>query len=149
MTIRNVEFDFNPFNAKHADKMSRALTAVQEMQQLAQQADTHDLGAVIRAQCAGFDAFLAELLGEDYDQRLELDTDDLLELKRVSEEVMAQVAAAQQELAEFAQKGIAAPAALPGTAPQAAASAPAAVDFSKMDRAQRRAAIRAIKGGQK
>lgn len=143
MKIRNVDFEFNPYNARYADRITHAIAGLQEAQAAAQQVDQSDFGGAIAFQCAAVDAFLSELLGEDYDERLGIDVDDLLELKRVSEEVMAQMNAARREMEAFTQQaGAAAPTAAPGVEQPAAAS----VDFAKMNRAQRRAAVRALRG---
>ncbi len=139
MKIRNVDFEFNPYNARYADRITHAVAGLQEAQAAAQQVDQSDFGGAIAFQCAAVDAFLSELLGEDYDERLGIDVDDLLELKRVSEEVMAQMNAARREMEAFTQQGGAA-------APAVEQPAAASVDFAKMNRAQRRAAVRALRG---
>ena len=180
MLIRNAEFDFDILRAADAERFERAAHA---MQDTAACLPKDSLSGIIKGTCAMIDAFLADVLGEDYDQRLGLDVDNLREMQAVYQEVLAAVTAAQEVLAAVtaAQKelqsfGVAqtvagvdvkaraaaaaktaaaslpqsnAPVSFPASpaaevAPQPQQAAP--VDFSHMNRAQRRAYIKSLTG---
>lgn len=168
MLIRNAEFDFDILRAADAERFERAAHA---MQDTAARLPKDSLSGIIKGTCAMIDAFLADVLGEDYDQRLGLNVDNLREMQAVYQEVLAAVTAAQKELQSF---GVAqtvagvdvkaraaaaaknAAASLPAPAPHAdeaaaplpfpAAAATAAPDFAHMNRAQRRAYIKSLTG---
>jgi hypothetical protein len=146
MKIRNIEFPINVYNAKDADKLSTAQAALQSAADAFKANPPSDLGAVIRGQCDILDAFLAPVLGEDYEDVLGIDPDDLLEHKRVYMDVLQAIADAQRELADckldipqMPQPDAAAPAAAPAAAKT--------VNFNAMNREQRRAYVRSLRGG--
>ena len=182
MNIRNVEFDFDILRAADADRFQQAVNEMQAAAAAVPKAG--GLGAIIRANCAAIDNFLADVLGDDYDQRLRLDTENLREMKAVYQDVLNAVTAAQKEFEGFgvaqtvagvdvkaraAAAAKTAAASLPGPvyaaeAKPAGAVAEAApgpvafplaaaqptpqppVDFSHMNRAQRRAYIKSLTG---
>ena len=191
MNIRNVEFDFDILRAADADRFQQAVNEMQAAAAAVPKAG--GLGAIIRANCAAIDNFLADVLGDDYDQRLGLDTENLREMKAVYQDVLNAVTAAQKEFEGFgvaqtvagvdvkaraAAAAKTAAASLPGLvyaaeAKPAGAVAEAApvgsigeaapgpvafplaaaqptpqppVDFSHMNRAQRRAYIKSLTG---
>lgn len=191
MNIRNVEFDFDILRAADADRFQQAVNEMQAAAAAVPKAG--GLGAIIRANCAAIDNFLADVLGDDYDQRLGLDTENLREMKAVYQDVLNAVPAAQKEFEVFgvaqtvagvdvkaraAAAAKTAAASLPGLvyaaeAKPAGAVAEAApvgsigeaapgpvafplaaaqptpqppVDFSHMNRAQRRAYIKSLTG---
>lgn len=174
MNIRNVEFDFDILRAADADRFQQAVNEMQAAAAAVPKAG--GLGAIIRANCAAIDNFLADLLGEDYDQRLGIDTDNLRQLQAVYYEMLNACAAVQKEIqsmgavttaagvdvnaraaaaAKQAAQSLPQPAAQNRTmdtaAPEMPAApaqpaAPAAVDFSRMNRAQRRAWVKALAG---
>ena len=191
MNIRNVEFDFDVLRAADADRFQQAVNEMQAAAAAVPKAA--GLGAIIRANCAAIDNFLADVLGDDYDQRLGLDTENLREMKAVYQDVLNAVTAAQKEFEGFgvahtvagvdvkaraAAAAKTAAASLPGPvyaaeAKPAGAVAEAApvgsigeaapgpvafplaaaqptpqppVDFSHMNRAQRRAYIKSLTG---
>ena len=185
MLIRNAEFDFDILRAADAERFERAAHA---MQDTAACLPKDSLSGIIKGTCAMIDAFLADVLGEDYDQRLGLDVDNLREMQAVYQEVLAAVTAAQKEFEGFgvahtvagvdvkaraataarqAAQSLPAPSQAPAPVPQAApvgsigeaAPGPVAfplaaaqptpqppVDFSHMNRAQRRAYIKSLTG---
>lgn len=185
MNIRNVEFDFDILRAADADRFQQA---VNEMQATEGRIPRDSLAGLIRATCAMLDTFLAGVLGDDYDQRLGLDTENLREMKAVYQDVLNAVTAAQKEFEGFgvaqtvagvdvkaraataarqAAQSLPAPSQAPAPVPQAApvgsigeaAPGPVAfplaaaqptpqppVDFSHMNRAQRRAYIKSLTG---
>lgn len=170
MLIRNTEFDFDILRAADAERFERAAHA---MQDTAARLPKDSLSGIIKGTCAMIDAFLADVLGEDYDVRLGLDVENLREMKAVYQDVLNAVTAAQKELQSFgvaqtvagvdvkaraASAAKAAAASLPQNAPRedaasaplpfpaAAAPAAPAPDFSHMNRAQRRAYIKSLTG---
>ena len=170
MLIRNAEFDFDILRAADAERFERAAHA---MQDTAARLPKDSLSGIIKGTCAMIDAFLADVLGEDYDQRLGLNVDNLREMQAVYQEVLAAVTAAQKELQSFgvaqtvagvdvkaraAAAAKTAAASLPqSNAPVSFPASPAAevapqpqqaapVDFSHMNRAQRRAYIKSLTG---
>ena len=185
MNIRNVEFDFDILRAADADRFERAAHAMQATEG---RIPRDSLAGLIRATCAMLDTFLADVLGDDYDQRLGLDTENLREMKAVYQDVLNAVTAAQKEFEGFgvaqtvagvdvkaraataarqAAQRLPAPSQAPAPVPQAApvgsigeaAPGPVAfplaaaqptpqppVDFSHMNRAQRRAYIKSLTG---
>ena len=181
MNIRNVEFDFDILRTADAERFERAAHAMQATEG---RIPRDSLAGLIRATCAMLDTFLADVLGDDYDQRLGLDTENLREMKAVYQDVLNAVTAAQKEFESFgvaqtvagvdvkaraAAAAKTAAASLPGTvyaaeAKPAGAVAEAApgpvafplaaaqptpqppVDFSHMNRAQRRAYIKSLTG---
>lgn len=159
MNIRNVEFDFDILRAADADRFQQAVNELQAAAAAVPKAG--GLGAIIRANCAAIDNFLADLLGEDYDQRLGIDTNNLRQLQAVYYEMLNACTAAQKEIqamspvstaADVGLKAQAAAAAkhasqsLPAPAPATVPAPQAPVDFSKMNRAQRRAYVKALAG---
>lgn len=165
MKIRNQNFDFDVLNAADADRLQDAVDTLQAA--AAAVPATAGLGNVIRANCAAIDSFLASILGEDYDIRMSINTNDLRALRALYLEVLSEIGKAKAELdiSSAASPAAANPAAVTArvdmqalaqqaaqTAAQslpAAATPPerAAVPFSSMNREQRRAWVRAIKGG--
>lgn len=162
MQIRNQDFDFDVLNATDADRFQQA---VNELQAAAAIPKTSGLGDIIRANCAAIDSFLADLLGEDYDIRLNIDTNNLRQLQAIYYEFLDACTAAQNEIqamrtvgavasvdvkaqAAAAAKQAAQTLPTPAQALAAPAQAPKAapVDFSKMNRAQRRAYVKALAG---
>ena len=170
MLIRNTEFDFDILRAADAERFERAAHA---MQDTAARLPKDSLSGIIKGTCAMIDAFLADVLGENYDVRLGLDVENLREMQAVYQEVLNAVTAAQKELQSFgaaqtvagvdvkaraASAAKAAAASLPQAAPRedaapaaltfpaAAAPAAPAPDFSHMNRAQRRAYIKSLTG---
>ena len=99
MNIRNVEFDFDILRAADADRFQQAVNEMQAAAAAVPKAG--GLGAIIRANCAAIDNFLADVLGDDYDQRLGLDTENLREMKAVYQDVLNAVTAAQKEFEGF------------------------------------------------
>ena len=174
MQIRNQDFDFDILNAADADRFQQAVNELQAAAAAVPKAG--GLGAIIRANCAAIDNFLADLLGEDYDQRLGIDTDNLRQLQAVYYEMLDACAAVQKEIqsmgavttaagvdvkaraaaaAKQAAQSLPQPAAqnrtMDAAAPEmpavpAQSAVPAAVDFSRMNRAQRRAWVKALAG---
>ena len=165
MKIRNMEFDFDVLNAADADRLQDAVDTLQAA--AAAVPATAGLGNIIRANCAAIDSFLASILGEDYDIRININTNDLRALRALYLEVLSEIGKAKAELDIPAATGPAAanPAVVTARAEMqaqarqaaqtAAQSLPAvtkppertAVPFSSMNREQRRAWVRAIKGG--
>lgn len=169
MKIRNVEFDFDILRAADADRFDRA---VKDMQAAAhrlerEKAAISSLGDTIRAQCAVLDDFLAQVLGEDYDERLHLDAENLRQVRGLYYELLDSVDADRRDLeqSKYPQPRAEAAPALPAlpavpelsaqqaeepSAPDAAVFPPRPAenppDFSRMNRAQRRAAVRAMQG---
>lgn len=187
MKIRNVDFDFDILRADDAERFEQAANA---MQDTAARVPRGSLVGIIRATCAMIDSFLADVLGDDYDQRLGLDVENLREMQAVYTEVLAAVTEAQKEIkafntvntvakvdvkakaaaaarnaaaslavaeakpvgavAEAAPVGAIGEAAPPfriaPAAPAAPAQQAAPVDFSQMNRAQRRAYIKSLTG---
>ena len=152
MKIRNQEFAFDVLRAADADRIQQAVDAMQAA--AAAIPKTSGFGDIIRANCALLDDFLAQVLGEDYDARLNVSPDDLRGLKALYFEVLEEIGRAKEELAA---PSFPAPAAVARTdlkvqAQQAASAAlpavneAAAPDFSRMNRAQRRAWVKALKG---
>ena len=160
MNIRNVEFDFDVLRAADADRFQQAVNELQAA--AAAVPKTSGLGDIIRANCAAIDSFLADLLGEDYDIRLNIDTNNLRQLQAVYYEMLNACTAAEKEIqamspattaadvglkaqaaaaAKQAAQSLPAPAQTPAPAPKAAP-----VDFSRMNRAQRRAWVKALAG---
>lgn len=92
MKIRNVDFDFDILRAADAERFEQAAHA---MQDTAARLPKDSLAGIIKGTCAMLDAFLADVLGEDYDQRLGLDVENLREMQAVYTEVLAAVTAAQ------------------------------------------------------
>lgn len=163
MKIRNQDFNFDILNAADADRIQQAVDTLQAA--AAAIPKNSSFGDIIRANCALLDDFLAQVLGEDYDARLNVSSDDLRGLKALYFEVLEEIVRAKEELAapsfsapaavartdlkvQARQAAQAASAALPAVN-EAAAPAPkaAAPDFSRMNRAQRRAWVKALKGG--
>ena len=93
MQIRNQDFNFDVLNAADADRFQQAVNEMQAAAAAVPKAG--GLGAIIRANCAAIDNFLADLLGEDYDQRLGIDTDNLRQLQAVYYEMRDACAALQ------------------------------------------------------
>ena len=190
MKIRNVDFEFDILRTADAERFERAAHAMQATEG---RIPRDSLAGLIRATCAMLDTFLADVLGDDYDQRLGLDTENLREMKAVYQDVLNAVTAAQKEFEGFgvaqtvagvdvkaraAAAAKTAAASLPGPvyaaeAKPAGAVAEAApvgsigeaapgpvafplaaaqptpqppVDFSHMNRAQRRAYIKSLTG---
>lgn len=187
MKIRSVDFDFDILRASDAERFEQA---ARQMQDTAARVPRGSLVGIIRATCAMIDSFLADVLGDDYDQRLGLDVENLREMQAVYQEVLNAVTAAQKELqsfgvaqtvagvdvkakaaaaarnaaaslavaeakpvgavAEAAPVGAIGEAAPPfriaPAAPAAPAQQAAPVDFSQMNRAQRRAYIKSLTG---
>ena len=160
MNIRNVEFDFDVLRAADADRFQQAVNEMQAAAAAVPKAG--GLGDIIRANCAAIDSFLADLLGEDYDIRLNIDTNNLRQLQAVYYEMLNACTAAEKEIqamspvsttadvglkaqaaaaAKQAAQSLPAPAQAPAPAPKAAP-----VDFSRMNRAQRRAWVKAMTG---
>ena len=165
MNIRNVEFDFDVLRAADADRLQDAVDTLQAA--AAAVPETAGLGNIIRANCAAIDSFLATILGEDYDIRMNINTNDLRALRALYLEVLSEIGKAKAELdiPTAAVSTAANPAVVTARAEMqaqarqaaqaAAQSLPAvtkpiehaAVPFSSMNREQRRAWVRAIKGG--
>ena len=160
MKIRNQDFDFDVLNATDADRFQQAVNELQATAAAVPKAA--GLGAIIRANCAAIDNFLADLLGEDYDIRLNINTNNLRQLQAIYYEFLDVCTAAQNEIqamrtvgtvagmdvkaqaasaARQAAQTLPAPAPAPAPVPKAAP-----VDFSKMNRAQRRAYVKALAG---
>lgn len=98
MKIRSVDFDFDILRTADAERFERAAYAMQET---AARLPKDSLSGIIKGTCAMIDAFLADVLGEDYDQRLGLDVENLREMQAVYQEVLAATTAAQKELQSF------------------------------------------------
>ncbi len=98
MKIRNVDFDFDILRAADAERFEQAANALQDT---AARLPKDSLAGIIKGTCAMLDAFLADVLGEDYDQRLGLDVENLREMQAVYQEVLNAVTAAQKELQSF------------------------------------------------
>ncbi len=185
MKIRSVDFEFDILRTADAERFERAAHAMQATEG---RIPRDSLTGLIRATCAMLDTFLADVLGDDYDQRLGLDTENLREMKAVYQDVLNAVTAAQKEFEGFgvaqtvagvdvkaraataarqAAQRLPAPSQAPAPVPQAApvgsigeaAPGPVAfplaaaqptpqppVDFSHMNRAQRRAYIKSLTG---
>lgn len=160
MKIRNVEFNFDILQAADADRFQQAVNELQAAAAVVPK--TSGLGDIIRANCAAIDSFLADLLGEDYDIRLNIDTNNFRQLQAVYYEMLNACTAAEKEIqamspvstaadvslkaqaaaaAKQAAQSLPAPAQAPAPAPKAAP-----VDFSRMNRAQRRAWVKALAG---
>lgn len=155
MQIRNLEFDFDIFRAADADRVQRAVNTLQ--QTAAALPKDISLGDVVRANCAALDGFLAEILGEDYNDRLGVDVFNLRALKQLYLELLEAITKEKEALAvptASASSPAAAKADLKVRAQQAAKASgtalpsplPAAPDFSQMNRPQRRAYIKALTG---
>ncbi|MGN0706768.1 MAG: hypothetical protein ACI4JC_02060 [Faecalibacterium sp.] len=171
MKIRNVEFDFKPMRIRDAKRLQQALQGLQASNKPFDPQDPWG-----NDPCGEIDVFFADVLGEDYAEKLQIDTEDMEELNllavdffegiRSSTERMEQLNHRMQELMPGVQPAVstpASPAVLPAAVPELSAqqaaepSAPDAAffpprpaenppEFSRMNRAQRRAAVRAMKG---
>lgn len=202
MKIRNVDFDFDFLCVSD---MERYATAYKTMQAANTALKAKNLNGIesLRATCAVFDTFLSDILGDDYDQKMGIKSDNLRDLIDVFSELAGQADKAQEEVKAITAKvkHNAAPSvqakadsaarqaaqSLPTPAgpldwgdPSAAASlavaeakpagavadaqpvsaigeasrpfpaspaAPSEPDFAHMNRAQRRAWVKALKGG--
>lgn len=145
MKIRNVEFDFNPLHARDAERLQQASQYLQAASNAFSQGTEPDGGL-----CGVLDAFLADVLGEDYAERLDADTDDMEELMLICLDVFEAIHAAKNRMNEMTQRFQALTADSRSTAPGLSAGQTSAApppDFAHMNRAQRRAAVRAMKGG--
>lgn len=98
MKIRSVDFEFDILRTADAERFERAAHAMQATEG---RIPRDSLAGLIRATCAMLDTFLADVLGDDYDQRLGLDTENLREMKAVYQEVLNAVTAAQKEFEGF------------------------------------------------
>lgn len=98
MKIRSVDFDFDILRASDAERFEQA---ARQMQDTAARVPRDSLVGIIRATCAMIDSFLADVLGDDYDQRLGLDVENLREMKAVYQDVLNAVTAAQKEFEGF------------------------------------------------
>lgn len=98
MKIRNVDFDFDILRTADAERFERAAHVMQATEG---RIPRDSLVGIIRATCAMIDSFLADVLGDDYDQRLGLDVENLREMKAVYTEVLAAVTEAQKEIEAF------------------------------------------------
>lgn len=182
MKLRGIEFAFDILRADDADRWQAAAERMAEASRTAVRPGM-TAGQIIRGSCAVLDAFLAEVFGEDYAERLAIDPDNLRDLWAVYNEALqaieADTAAAQVTADAIRAKGAALPAAgepaevvarvdaraqaaaaraaqaLPGAAAQAEAKqlpfpaaqpAAPALDFARMNRAQRRAYIKSLTG---
>lgn len=197
MKIRNVDFDFDFYSVSDMERYQAAYETMQAATAALKAKALNGLDS-LRGTCAVFDAFLADVLWEDYDQKLGVKPDNLHALLDVFDELMtlgkAEQAAMTERVAEINRKRAtastealaqakarAAVASLPKPAepldwgdPTAAAAVaetkpvgaigeaapgPVAfplaaaqptpqppVDFTHMNRAQRRAYIKSLKG---
>lgn len=98
MKIRSVDFDFDILRASDAERFEQA---ARQMQDTAARVPRDSLVGSIRATCAMIDSFLADVLGDDYDQRLGLDVENLREMQAVYTEVLAAVTEVQKEIEAF------------------------------------------------
>lgn len=173
MKIHNVDFDFDFYSVSDMERYQAAYETMQAATAALKAKALNGLDS-LRGTCAVFDAFLADVLGEDYDQKLGIKSDNLHAQLDVFDELMtlgkAEQAAMTERVAEINRKRAtasaealaqakakAAAANLPQTAPREDTAAPAAltfpaaaapaapVDFSHMNRAQRRAYIQSLK----
>ena len=98
MKIRNVDFDFDILRAADAERFEQAANALQDT---AARLPKDSLAGIIKGTCAMLDAFLADVLGEDYDQRLGLDVENLREMQAVYQEVLNAVTRRPEGAAEL------------------------------------------------
>lgn len=90
MKVRGIEFEFNPLNASHLERMAQAQEAYMARDKEIRAADKPDLRsriATVRAQCRNIVDFVDNMLGEGASAKLEMDPDDLGDCLSVLEDV--------------------------------------------------------------
>ena len=135
MTLRNVEFDFKITKGGNYSRYSKgkkaAIVAINAL-------DTDDDDYMTKANEI-LDDFFCDLLGEDYDQKLDIDTDDFDALVSLLEDFNN--AAQTPSMKRLAEASAEKPPQLPPVASSIPAPVPAAIPMPQ-NRAQRRAARR-------
>lgn len=99
MTIRGIEFDFNPLNAAHIERVKAAEQMAARKKEELDASGYSDMGDIIRSQCIQLRTFLDGCLGEGASEKLGLDNDDLEAISLVMEEFNRQNIEAQKRLA--------------------------------------------------
>ena len=114
MKLRGIEFAFDILRADDADLWQAAAGRMAEASRTAVRPGM-TAGQIIRGSCAVLDAFLSEVFGEDYAERLSIDPDNLRDLWAVYNDALqaieADTAAAQATADAIRAKGAALPAA--------------------------------------
>lgn len=90
MKIRDIEFDFNPLNAVHLERMAAAQEAYMARDKEIREADKPDLHSriqTIRAQCRNIADFIDAMLGDGSSKKLGMDLDDLGDCLAVLQDV--------------------------------------------------------------
>ena len=107
MKIHNVDFDFDFYSVSDMERYQAAYETMQAATAALKAKALNGLDS-LRGTCAVFDAFLADVLGEDYDQKLGVKSDNLHALLDVFDELMtlgkAEQAAMTERVAEINRK---------------------------------------------
>lgn len=106
MKIKGIEFDFNPMNATHLERIADASEAYDARDKEIQATSDETLRgkiAAVRASCQNVITFIDAVLGEDASKKLKLDPEDLsncLENLRLVTQTMI----AEKKAADAAEK---------------------------------------------
>lgn len=107
MKIHNIDFDFDFYSVSDMERYQAAYETMQAATAALKAKALNGLDS-LRGTCAVFDAFLADVLGEDYDQKLGIKSDNLHALLDVFDELMtlgkAEQAAMTERVAEINRK---------------------------------------------
>lgn len=103
MKIRNVDFDFDFLCVSDMERYAAAYKTMQAAH-LALKAKNLSGIESLRATCAVFDTFLSDVLGEDYDQKMGIKSDNLRDLIDVFGELSMQANKAQEEVKAITAK---------------------------------------------
>ena len=129
MDFRGITFDFKPTRASDAERIENAEKTIRKSWSILN-VEKLGAGAAILAMCNLYDDYFCDILGEDYAEKLDVDTEDL-------DEMMPLYSEFQQTAKAFADDMVAkAMASLPKKGENAASPAP-------VNREQRRAERRA------
>ena len=103
MKIRNVDFDFDFLSVSD---MERYAAAYKTMQAANTALKAKNLSGIesLRATCAVFDTFIADILGDDYEQKMGIKGDNLRDLIDVFTELSMQADKAQEEVKAITAK---------------------------------------------
>lgn len=103
MKIRNVDFDFDFLCVSDMERYAAAYKTMQAAH-LALKAKNLSGIESLRATCALFDTFIADILGEDYDQKMGIKGDNLRDLIDVFSELSMQANKAQEDVKAITAK---------------------------------------------
>lgn len=96
MIVNGIEFDFNPLNANHIERIRTAQAASEAIDKEEKAKGSSDLAAVIRGQCRVVMVFIDGLLGEGASKQLGLDGNDLRACKKVSADILSAIRKEQE-----------------------------------------------------